>query len=153
MENENNGGVTTPTVCADEYGSLPSCAGLSVPYVPFQKENAEKYTQSEAIRNGTLFPGLNLPFYLKVEGGALPTDALSELQALDFVVVELGHYLDTHPDDKEAFALFQQYVAMCKSAKAAYEAKYGSLTRPATASQDSYTWLSDPWPWNYSEVK
>lgn len=150
MDNGNNGSTA---VCPDEYGSLPSCAGLSVPYVAFQKENPDKYSQSEAIRNGTLFPGLNLPFYLKVEGGALPQGPLAELQALDFVVVELGHYLDTHPDDKEAFAMFQQYVALCNSAKATYEANYGPLTRPATAKQSSYTWICDPWPWNYSEVK
>ncbi len=151
MDHDHNGG-TTPA-CPDSCGILPSCAGLSVPYVPFQQENPDKYSQSEAIRNGTLFPGLNLPFYLKVEGGALPAGPLAELQALDFVVVELGHYLDTHADDKEAFSLFQQYAAMCKSAKASYEAEYGPLTRPATACQASYNWLDDPWPWNYSEVK
>lgn len=87
------------------------CAGLAVPYVPFQQNGSKKYSQSEALSNGTLFPGLNLPFHLKTEGSALPSNPLVELQALEFVVLELGTYLDTHPDDMEAFDLFKQYAA------------------------------------------
>ena len=94
--------------CPDSNGTLPSCAGLAVPYVPFQQNNPQKYSQSEALSNGTLFPGLNLPFRLKIEGSTLPDSPLTELQALEFVVMELGTYLDTHQDDAEAFRLFQQ---------------------------------------------
>ena len=81
--------------------------------------------------------------------------AAAELQALEFVVLELAIYLDTHQDDTEAFQLFQQYSAMEKSARAAYEEKYGPLTKGAAATGSSYQWLSDPWPWNYeqNEVK
>ena len=107
--------------CPDNSGTLPSCAGLAVPYVPFQQDKPQKYAQSEALSNGTLFPGLNLPFRLKMEGSSLPTTPLAELQALEFVVLELAIYLDTHQDDTEAFQLFQQYSAMEKSARAAYE--------------------------------
>ena len=98
--------------CPDYFGTLPSCAGLAVPYVPFQQNGSQKYSQGDALSNGTLFPGLNLPFHLKVEGSTLPSNPLVELQALEFVVLELGIYLDTHPDDMEAFQLFQQYAAM-----------------------------------------
>ena len=69
--------------CPDNSGTLPSCAGLAVPYVPFQQDKPQKYAQSEALSNGTLFPGLNLPFRLKMEGSSLPTTPLAELQALD----------------------------------------------------------------------
>ena len=141
--------------CPDGSGTMPSCAGLAVPYVPFQQAGTQKYAQGEALSQGTLFPGLNLPFHLKTEGSALPTGPMTELQALDFVVLELGTYLDTHPDDTEAFQLFQQYAAMEKAAQAAYESKYGPITRAAAAAGKSYQWLNDPWPWNYgqNEVK
>jgi len=141
--------------CPDSSGTLPSCAGLAVPYVPFQQNNPQKYSQSEALSNGTLFPGLNLPFRLKIEGSTLPDSPLTELQALEFVVMELGTYLDTHADDAEAFRLFQQYAAMEKAAKAAYESKFGPMTKSAAAAGDTYQWLSEPWPWNYeqNEVK
>ena len=137
--------------CPDHYGQLPSCAHLATPYVPFQQENPKKYSQNEALSNGTLFPGLNLPFHLKVEGSSLPNNAQAELQALEFVTLELGLYLDTHPEDTEAFNLFKQYTAMAKAAKAAYETKFGPMTRAAAASGASYNWLCGPWPWNFEE--
>lgn len=154
MYSENGSSGQRPG-CPDHNGTLPTCAGLAVPYVPFQQDNPQKYDQTEALSNGTLFPGLNLPFHLAVEGSDLPSNPLVELQALEFVVLELGIYLDTHPDDAEAFALFKQYAAMEKAAKAAYESKFGPLMKSSAASGDRYRWLQDPWPWNYqqNEVK
>ena len=149
---ENNAArAAAQTGCPDSSGTLPSCAGLAVPYVPFQQNNPQKYSQSEALSNGTLFPGLNLPFRLAVEGSTLPNTPMAELQALEFVVLELGIYLDTHKDDAEAFKLFQQFSAMEKAAKAAYESKYGPITKEAAATCGSYRWLSDPWPRNYAQ--
>lgn len=146
-----------PNNCPDHYGTLPSCANLAVPYVPMQQRNSKRYDQTDALRNGTLFPGLNLPFHLKTEGSSLPnTTPMTELQALEFVVLELGLYLDTHPDDAEAFSLFRQYVDMEKAAKTAYEAKYGPLFLSSAANAgESFRWLDGPWPWNFerNEVK
>lgn len=149
--NMENGSSCPLPSCPDRYGTLPSCAGLSVPYVPFQQEGSQKYSQSDALSNGTLFPGLNLPFHLKVEGSTVPAGPLAELQALEFVVAELGMYLDTHPSDQEAFDLFQKYVAMEKSARETYQAKFGPLTQRASANGESYQWLKEPWPWNYAQ--
>lgn len=140
-----------PNSCPDTSGTLPPCAGLAVPYVPFQQTGSEKYNQTDALSNGTLFPALNLPFHLKVEGGALPDTPMTELQALDFVLMELGHYLDTHPDDAEAFELFQQYSTLLSSVSSAYESRFGPLTRNRTATMGSFRWLQDPWPWDYSQ--
>ncbi len=155
MNNQNENISCPMPTCPEQYGTMPSCAGLAVPYVPFQQNNPRKYSQRDALSNGTLFPNLNLPFHRKVEGSDLPSSPLTELQALEFVVLELGTYLDTHPDDSEAFSLFKQFTAMERAARANYEAKFGPLTRDAAASSDSYTWLRDPWPWNYeqNEVK
>ncbi len=148
MNQDQGNSCPMPGVCQEGQGSLPPCAGLSVPYVPFQPKGAKKYTQTEALANGTLFPGLNLPFHLKVEGSAVPATPLTQLQALEFVVMELGAYLDTHADDVEAFALFQDYAAAAKEAKAAYEAQYGPLTQCSAANGQSFRWLEEPWPWN-----
>lgn len=137
--------------CGDGCGTLPSCAPLAVPYVPFQQKGSKKYNQTDALENGTLFPGLNLPFHMKATAGKVQQTPLSELQALEFVLTELGLYLDTHQDDQEAFQLFQQYVALEKEGRARYEALYGPITQPATADAESYTWLNDPWPWNFQE--
>ncbi len=147
MNPDNN----TNNACADSCGTLPSCAPLAVPYVPFQQTGSKKYSQAEALNNGTLFPGLNLPFKCKVKASDVVNGPLAELQALEFVLVELGLYLDTHQGDQEAFELFQQYAALEKEGRARYEAMYGPLTQTAAASGDRYTWLKDPWPWNFQE--
>lgn len=156
MQYESGTSCPLPNNCPDHFGSLPSCAGLAMSYVPMQQRNPKRYDQTDALSNGTLFPGLNLPFHLKTEGSSLPTsDPLTELQALEFVVLELGLYLDTHPDDEEAFSLFRQYVNMEKAAKTAYESKYGPLFQANSASNSSYRWLDGPWPWVFerNEVK
>jgi len=143
------------TSCPEHYGTQPACANLALAYVPFQQTNPSKYSQSDALSNGTLFPGLNLPFHLQVEGSSLPATPLVELQAVQFVVLELGLYLDTHPDDSEAAALYKQFSALERTARAEYESRFGPLTKDAAATDGSYRWLQDPWPWNYqhNEVK
>lgn len=142
---------TEPTrpACGDGCGTLPPCAPLAVPYVPFQQTGPKKYGQRQALSSGTLFPGLDLPFHLKVEAADVGDQALAELQALEFVLTELGLYLDTHSSDAEAFAMFREYAALEQEGRKRYEAKFGPLTQTATANFDSYVWFQDPWPWEY----
>ena len=156
MQNNPGTSCSLPGNCPDQYGTLPSCANLAVPYVAMQQRTPKRYEQTDALSNGTLFPGLNLPFHLKTAGSSLPGNhPLTELQALEFVLLELGLYLDTHPDDAEAYAIFRQYTAMEKAARAAYESKYGPLMLGSADTGDVYRWLDGPWPWNYerNEVK
>lgn len=144
--------TSNPSACGDLCGVLPDCAPLAVPYVPFQQKGSRQYTPSEALGSGTLYPGLNLPFHVKVQPG---TDAaagmLGELQALEFVLVELGLYLDTHRDDSEAFALFQKYAKLEQAARERYEAEHGPIFRSSMAAGKRFDWLTDPWPWELSE--
>ena len=142
-----------PNTCGDACGTMPECAPLAVPYVPFQQTNPKRYSQQDALNNGTLFPGLNLPFRVKPDAAKVMGGALAELQALEFVLVELGLYLDTHQGDAEAFELYKQYAAMEKEAREKYEAMNGPVTQMATANAKTWAgWLSEPWPWNYQEL-
>ena len=138
--------------CDDANGMLPQCAPLAVPYVPFQQNNPQRYPQQQALANGTLFPGLNLPFRVKDEAKQALGGPLAELQALEFMLLELALYLDTHSDDQEAFALYQQYVDMERQARASYEAVHGPLTQTATAKSENWSaWLNGTWPWTQME--
>lgn len=120
---------------------------LAIASVEFQGSNSPTYDAENSLAQGTLFPALNLPFRLAINGTAVPVTPLTELQALGFVLVELNLYLDTHPNDKEAFAMFQKYAALEEEGRKLYEAKYGPLTSAASASQGQYTWTHGPWPW------
>ena len=70
-----------PNTCGDACGTMPECAPLAVPYVPFQQTNPKRYSQQDALNNGTLFPGLNLPFRVKPDAAKVMGGALAELQA------------------------------------------------------------------------
>ena len=54
--------------CGEGSGTLPCpCAPLAYPYIPAQGENPPRYQRAEALRTGTLFPGLNLPFKAAIQ--------------------------------------------------------------------------------------
>ena len=109
--------------CSTQQGSLPgACASLAFPYIPMQGKNPKQYDRREALQQGTLFPGLDLPFHRELKSRfPAVNSALSELMALDFAVDELGLYLTTHA--------------------------YGPVLQ-TDITPGSYRWLHDPWPWD-----
>ena len=141
------------TACRDDCGTLPSCAPLSVPFVPFQETNAKRYAKMDALKEGTLFPGLNLPFHIMKNGQEVASCPRSELQALSFVVHELGLYLDTHPADMEAYSLFQNYAALLEQGQKSFREKIGPLTQLDAAQGEQYTWVNGPWPWQNADTE
>ena len=134
-------------------GRLPSMAPLANPYVPFQLENPVRYEARKGLIRGTLYPGLDLPLMGIVNKNLLPVTPLSELQALGFAVQELALYLDTHREDREALALYREYQEMYDKCRQLYIREHGPLTHGAPAASEGYTWLDDPWPWEYCANK
>ena len=134
-------------------GRLPAMAPLANPYVPFQLENPPKYEAKKALTRGTLFPGLDLPFLGMVNKENLPATTLAELQALDFAIVELALYLDTHRDDREALELYRRYQQLLEKVRAEYQKRFGPLNHGTPQTSESYQWLDDPWPWEYTTNK
>ena len=137
--------------CGDTRGTLPACAPLANPYVPFQGQNPERYTAGRALMKGTLFPGLDLPY--RGTSGVEPRDAdgmqsMQDLQAANFAITELGLYLDTHADDEEAVQLFNQYVEQYEMLRQQAEDSGMALTQMEATAGGCYTWLDDPWPWD-----
>ena len=117
-----------PTACETGQGTLPACAGLAFPYVPMQGSNPTRFSRTEALKTGTLFPGLDLPFKAAIQARTqLPNTALVELMALDFAVKELNLYLDTHANDQEALDLYASYIKMAKEGRAKYPVSYTHL--------------------------
>lgn len=141
-----------PNCCDTLEGSLPGkCASLVFPYVPMQCENPDMYEPQDGMAAGTLFPGLNLPFFRMVKSRMnCENRPLCELMALGFALTELGLYLDTHRDDKDALRLFREYSALADEGRKRYEATYGPLQyKNAGADKDGWNWIDDPWPWEF----
>ncbi|WP_010284288.1 spore coat protein CotJB [Bacillus timonensis] len=74
---------------------------------------------------------------------------LEDLQALDFVLVELTLYLDTHPNDNQAIQQFNTVSQQRRKVAKLYEERFGPLTQYGRYSYSNYPWNWDdePWPW------
>ncbi|EPZ41601.1 MULTISPECIES: spore coat protein CotJB [Alicyclobacillus] len=74
---------------------------------------------------------------------------LHELQAVDFVLVELSLYLDTHRDDTQALAQLQQFQKRKHNLVAQFEASFGPLYQYGESQTDAkhWAWADAPWPW------
>lgn len=75
------------------------------------------------------------------------TELLKKLQSYRFAAYDMLLYLDTHPKDKKAFAMFKELVEKTKKLINEYEKEFGPLTPFAAAKCDRFNWLESPWPW------
>lgn len=152
MENNNTGtGCAETCKCSFREGSLESCAPLALAYVPMQQCSQPAYEAGQALTRGTLFPGLDLPFMNMVNKGTYTGTPLGELMALDFVIKELNLYLDTHKNDREAFETLQTTICLYKEGREKYVRMYGPLMVTDMDVADTFTWICDPWPWDYCD--
>lgn len=134
-------------------GKLPALAPLANPYVPFQMDNPEQYDAKLGLVRGTMYPGLDLPFMGMVNKKPLPASPMSELQEVGFALYELALYLDTHRDDQEALELYRKYQKLYHEKKQEYSRNHSPLSHGVPVDDPEYTWLSDPWPWEYCANK
>lgn len=73
---------------------------------------------------------------------------LLELQAIDFVLVELTLYLDTHPADEQAVRQFNENAQRRAQLAHQFESKYGPLMQFGHSfSGFPWNWSQTPWPW------
>lgn len=125
-------------------------AMATIPIQPWEKP----YDPETALRQGTMFPGLNKPFYViagnsdagspssaRPQASSKPQAApalqgVALLQALDFTLTDLVLYLDTHPDDADARETFHQVSE-----------HYSNQKREA-ADKPHFSWSDDPLPWD-----
>ncbi|WP_046174926.1 spore coat protein CotJB [Domibacillus indicus] len=73
---------------------------------------------------------------------------LEEIQAADFVALELVLYLNTHPTDRQAIEQHNQFARHSRQLKQAFEVQFGPLQHGSpNPSQTVWTWGESPWPW------
>lgn len=73
---------------------------------------------------------------------------MEQLQTIDFVLVELTLYLDTHPNDFEAINQFNHYAKERKKIKKLFESQFGPLLQFGNSySGYPWNWNESPWPW------
>jgi spore coat protein JB len=69
------------------------------------------------------------------------------INQLSFAAFDTGLYLDTHPTDVNALEYFNYLNNMRQQAVAEYTAMFGPLTMEDVTSNNEWTWINNPWPW------
>jgi spore coat protein JB len=76
-------------------------------------------------------------------------ELLKRISALDFSIIDLNLYLNTHPYDQSAIMRYNSTVMQSKMLKMEYERLYGPLTAYYSTSGYPWQWIKNPWPWSY----
>ena len=76
-------------------------------------------------------------------------EMLKQIQEVDFAIIDLNLFLDTHPNCAEALELFTKLSATSKSLKIDYQSKYGPLYVAKSSAQTPFEWVEPcyKWPW------
>ncbi len=76
-------------------------------------------------------------------------EMMRKIQEVDFAIIDLNLFLDTHPKCQEALDLFTELCATSKSLKNDYQSKYGPIYVTKSSPTVPFDWV-DPckkWPW------
>lgn len=137
---------------------------LAMATVPKQ-EWCEPYDLSTALKEGTIFPCLNLTFFKAPEGKSnckacsdtldpkqkSREDLMNRLSAVSFALNDLTLYLDTHPDCEKGLALFYQLLEERLSLLSDFAGEFYPLTQISMITGDfnknQYGWPEGPMPW------
>ncbi|HIZ08187.1 MAG TPA: spore coat protein CotJB [Candidatus Eubacterium avistercoris] len=132
---------------------------LAIASVPCQETDLSNlYTAEEALCNGTIFPELNLPFFItetdkKSSCGCLASGCcrdMMEIMKTGFYLDDLTLYLDTHPQDKKALALMQECLAKKQQQVCDFAKDHFVLTKnciPQAPDKGAFAWSDGPAPW------
>lgn len=73
---------------------------------------------------------------------------LHQLQAIDFTLVELNLYLDTHQNDPDALRQYNDFVKQRWNLVHEIESCYGPMMHFGHSfSRFPWQWVDTPWPW------
>ena len=135
---------------------------LAIASVPCQQWGP-LYDDGKALRQGTIFQELDLPFYVTEgipEGQCAQKENSSQLlcqiQQISFVLDDLTLYLDMHSEDGQALAMYQEKLAVRDQLKKEFAQKFYPLTRDCVAycqgqagvhGDYAFCWQDGPMPW------
>lgn len=83
------------------------------------------------------------------ERRAIRAKMMKEIKCLNFAVVDIAEYLDTHPNDSKALCLHREYTNQLEELKDKYQRIFGPLSIYYPCNK--WRWLEEPWPWERSD--
>ena len=73
-------------------------------------------------------------------------ELMRAIMEADFFAQDLKLYLNTHPDDVRALAMYREACKQYKACKAAFEDSFYPLTACSAGKDDCWDWLEGVWP-------
>lgn len=141
-----------------------SSEALAMASFPMQ-EWCEPYPWNTALANGTVFPCLNLEFFLAEQlpcpicnnpDASEQEKKLNEISIISFAINDLTLYLDTHPKCENGLKHFKELMKIRMDLLADYAKQYNPLTQFAlitsTPDTEIYNWAEGPLPWEGGNV-
>lgn len=146
---------------------MPQKEHLAMASVPVQQWGP-LYDKEEALRQGTIFRELNLPFFADAdsEQGVKQERTLSgkvqgeqermllEIQQISFMLDDIRLYLDTHPQDPNGLQVLKQMAQERRELLGRFAGRFYPLTFDCMADlyrenpgTDCYCWEKGPVPW------
>lgn len=136
---------------------------LAIATVPKQTWG-ELYVEAEALRKGTIFKDLDLPFFAAVDDvRETKTDVMPKSQEqqereqmmrriaeVSFLLDDLTLYLDTHEQDANALSLYHKKSVERWQLKQDFAKKFYPLMREYIAvceETSCFAWQEGPMPW------
>ncbi len=82
-------------------------------------------------------------------------EALIEIMELEFVLIELNLYLDTHPDCEEALRIYNDLAMKYHGMIMDYQHEYGMIHSLSVNRTEpgEWNWIDSPWPWEIEYKK
>lgn len=143
---------------------LDASEPLAMATIPKQ-EWCEPYDWCSALKEGTIFPCLNMTFYKAPQGDSNINSCsdtenkdqqdresmMSRISEVSFALNDLTLYLDTHPTCENGLTLFHDLMNERLELLARYAKNYNPLTQASiiTGGVDemTYGWGEGPAPW------
>ncbi|MBR1743567.1 MAG: spore coat protein CotJB [Lachnospiraceae bacterium] len=137
---------------------------LAMATIPKQ-EWCEPYDWGTALKEGTIFPCLNLTFFKAQDGDSnIQTSSntsnkeqknreemMSRLSEISFALNDLTLYLDTHPDCQNGLALYHKLMKERLELLADFARNFYPVTQASAITgecdENIYGWGEGPAPW------
>jgi len=70
-------------------------------------------------------------------------EMLQNIREINFTIIELGLYLNTHPDDERAICMHREYCKKYRDLTDKFQKVYGPLSIYFPCNK--WRWLEEPW--------
>lgn len=121
----------------------------------YEKPQTKLFDLEEGFEKGNMFPEIYEGYKNYKPKCIEPHNErealLLKIMKLDFAMNDINLYLVLHPNDNVMFEKFKQIAKNLKHCTNEYNQKYQVLEL-CDDTFDSYSWNSNPWPWEGEHV-